>query len=138
MESRGVGDTCVPPSVDAGSPAPAGSPLSRFQTLNQCLQLAHHASSQQDFQKVPITSHFRHCATFFRNFFCRQRVPPSSFLQQTEVSKSPKGPPFLVFRHYEIVSKISFFVFFSKIFPKKFLYFLNVSKGSPLSSFSAL
>ena len=59
-------------------------------------------------------------------------------LQQTEVSKSPKSPPFLVFRHYETVSKISFFVFFSKIFPIKILYFLNVSKRSPLNFFDIL
>ena len=32
----------------------------------------------------------------------------------------------------------SHFSFFSKIFPKKFLYFLNVSKGSPLNFFDIL
>ena len=65
-------------------------------------------------------SFFRHCETFFSKYFCLQRVPPSSFfdiLQQIEVSKSPKGLPFQVFRHYETGSKFSFFdfsFFFSK------------------------
>ena len=81
---------------------------------------------------------FRHSATFFR-IFLSPKGPPFKFfdiLQQTENSKSPKGPPFLVFRHYETVSKISFFVF--ENFSKKFLYFLNVSKGSLLNFFDIL
>ena len=62
---------------------------------------------------------------FFRIFFCRQRVPPSSFLIFCSKLKFQKAQraPFLVFRHYETVSKISFFAFFSKIFPKNFYFF---------------
>ena len=87
---------------------------------------------------------FRHCATLsiffgtvrlFFEFFFVAKGPPFTFfdiLQQIEVSKSPKGSPFLVFRHYETVSKISFFFFFRKFFQKIVkLNFLNVSKGSP-------
>ena len=39
---------------------------------------------------------FRNCATFFENFFCRQRVPPSSFLIFCSKLKfqKPKGSPF--------------------------------------------
>ena len=39
--------------------------------------------------------------------------------------------PFQLFRHYETVSKFSFFVFFSNFFSKHFRFFLNVSKGPP-------
>ena len=90
--------------------------------------------SSNFFRHCATLNFFRHCATFFRNFFLSPKGPPFKFfdiLQQTEVSKSPKGPPFLVFRHYETVSKISFFVFFFENFSKKNLYFLNVSKGFP-------
>ena len=71
--------------------------------------------------KVPPLNFFRHCATFFPNFLLSPNVPPFRFfdiLQQTEVSKSPKGPPLSSFRHCETVSKFSFFVF-SKVFFKK-------------------
>ena len=67
-------------------------------------------------------------------FFFPPKSPSFKFFdisQQTEVSKSPKGLPFLVFRHYETVSKISFFVFFWKIFPKNFYVFLISPKGPP-------
>ena len=50
--------------------------------------------------RVPPLNFFGTVGLFFRIFSCRQTVLPSSFfdiLQQTEVSKSPKGPPFLVF-----------------------------------------
>ena len=66
---------------------------------------------------------------FFSKFF------PFKFfdiLQQTEVSKSPKGLPFLLFRHYETVSTFSFFVFFRKFFQKIFPNFLS-PKGPPSS-----
>ena len=68
---------------------------------------------------------FRHCAIFFRKFFLSSKGSPSSFLIFCSklVSKSPKSRPFLVFRHYETVSKISFFVFFSKNLPKKLYIF---------------
>ena len=97
----------------------------------------------QKAQRVPLSS-FRHCETvskfsffvflnffqkIFKVFFCRQTVPPSSFfdiLQQTEVSKSPKGSSLSSFRHCETVSKFSFFVF-SKVFSKKFPNFFIVS-----------
>ena len=85
---------------------------------------------------------FRHCATlsiffgtatFFSIFFVAKGSPLQVFwyFAANWSFKKPKGSPYLVFRQYETVSKVSFFVFFSKIFPKKFLYFLNVSKGSP-------
>ena len=76
--------------------------------------------------RVPPLNFFRHCATFFRIFFCRQTVPPSSFfdiLQQTEVSKSPKGPPSLVFGTVRLFRN-SHFSFFRKFFQKKFRIFL--------------
>ena len=68
----------------------------------------------------PSFEFFRHCAVF--RFFCRQRVPFKCFgiLQQTEVSKSPKGRPFLVFRHCESVSKFS-----SYLFRNKFQFFIS-------------
>ena len=79
---------------------------------------------------------FRHCANlsiffdtvrpFFSKFLFVAKGSPFKFfdfLQQTEVSKSPKGPPFLVFRHYETVSKLSFYVFFEKFFQKNFYIF---------------
>ena len=85
-------------------------------------------------QKLFRAIFFRHCATLnffsalcdFFSIFLSPKGPPFKFfdiLQQTEVSKSPKGPPFLVFRHYETVSKISFFVFFRKFFQKIFIFF---------------
>ena len=77
--------------------------------------------------RVPPLNFFRHCATFFRIFFCGQTVPPSSFfdiLQQTEVSKSPKGPPSLVFGTVRLFRN-SHFSFFRKFFQKKFRIFLS-------------
>ena len=66
----------------------------------------------RDYRVSPL-SFFRHCATFFENFFVFKFF---DILQQTEVSKSPKGP-FQVFRHYKTGSKFLFFDFsFSKIF----------------------
>ena len=50
--------------------------------------------------RVPPLNFFRHCATFFSNFLLSPNSPPFKFfdiLQQTEVSKSPIGAPFLVF-----------------------------------------
>ena len=49
-------------------------------------------------------------------------------LQQTEVSKSPKGLPFQIFRHYETFKIL---IFFRKFLQKNFRIFLNVSKGPP-------
>ena len=86
------------------------------------------------FGTVRLFQFFSALCDFFWNFFVAKGPPFKFFdiLQQIEVSKSPKGSPFLVFRHYETVSKISFFVFFRKFFQKIVkLNFLNVSKGSP-------
>ena len=70
--------------------------------------------------RVPPLNFFRHCATFFRTFFCRQTVPPSSFLIFCSKLKFQKAQrvPLSSFRHCETVSKFSFFVF-SKVFSKK-------------------
>ena len=49
----------------------------------------------------------------FLDFFCRQRVLPSSFLifcSKLKFQKAQKGLLFLLFRHYETVPKISFAV----------------------------
>ena len=48
------------------------------------------------FGTVRLFQFFRHCATFFSNFFVAKGSPFKFFdiLQQTEVSKSRKGPPF--------------------------------------------
>ena len=78
--------------------------------------------------RVPPLNFFRHCATFFRIFFCRQTVPPSSFLIFCSKLKFLKAQrvPLFSFRHCETVSKFSFFVF-SKVFSKKFPNFFIVS-----------
>ena len=69
---------------------------------------------------------------FFEFFFVAKGSPLKFFdiLQQTGFKK-PKGSPFLVFRHYETVSKISLFVFFRKFFQKKFNDFQKFPKGPP-------
>ena len=54
----------------------------------------------------------------FFSIFLSPKGPPFKIfdiLQQTEDSKSPKGLPFLLFRHYETVSEFSFSVFFEII-----------------------
>ena len=84
--------------------------------------------------RVPPLNFFRHCATFFSNFLLSPNGPPFKFfdiLQQTEVSKSPKGPSFLVFRHCETF-KILIFRFF-EFFSKNFQIFLLSPNGSPSS-----
>ena len=82
--------------------------------------------------RVPPLSFFGTVRIFYRNFFLSPKSPPFTFfdiLQQIEVSKSPKGLPFQVFRHYETGSSFLFFdfSFFSRI------YFFNVWKGSPFN-----
>ena len=87
---------------------------------------------------------------FFEFSFVAKRSPLKFFdiLQQTEVSKSPKGPPFLVLRHCETFKILIFrFFVFSKIFllspngpPSSFLIFCSKLKFQkaqrvPLSSF---
>ena len=82
---------------------------------------------------------FQHCETFkilifrffeffrkmFKFFFCRQTAPFKffDFLQQTEDSKCPKGPPSLVFGTVRLFQK-SHFSFFRKFFQKNFRIFL--------------
>ena len=107
----------------------------------------------QKAQRVPLSS-FRHCETVSKfSFFVFSKVfsknfqifllspngPPFKFfdiLQQTEVSKSPKGPPFLVFRHCETF-KILIFRFF-EFFSKNFQIFLLSPNGPPFKFFDIL
>ena len=107
----------VNPAVTGSSPC-FSQKLFRaiFSALCDSLNFFRHCATPSNF--------FRHCATFF-DFFVAKGSPFMFFdiLQQTEVSKRPKGPPFLVFRHYETVSKISFFVFFFDNFSKYFYIF---------------
>ena len=61
---------------------------------------------------------------FFEFSFVAKRSPFKFFdiLQQTEVSKSPKGLPFQIFRHYETFKIL---IFFPKISTKKFSNFFK-------------
>ena len=59
-------------------------------------------------------------------------------LQQTEISKSPKGLLFLVFRHYETVLKFSFFVISQKLFSKKFSNFFKCLQRVSFNFFDIL
>ena len=89
--------------------------------------------------RVPPLKFFRHCATFFSNFLLSPNGPPFKFfdiLQQTEVSKSSKGSPFLVFRHCETF-KILIFRFF-EFFSKKVSNFSFAAKRSPFKFFDIL
>ena len=81
----------------------------------------------RDYRVLPLI--FFGTVRLFR-IFCRQRVPLQFFdiLQQTEVSKCPKGLPFLLFRHYETVSNFSFF----------FLFRIFLSLKSPFVFFDIL
>ena len=91
------------------------------------------------FGTVRLSIFFGTVRLFF-DIFLSPKGPPFKFfdiLQQTEVSKSPKGPPFLVFRHYETVSKISFFVFFRKFFQTIFIFFKCLQRV-PLNFFDIL
>ena len=74
---------------------------------------------------------FRHCATFFWNFFVAKGSPFQVFwyFAANWSFKKPKGSPFLVFWHYETVSKISFFVFFRKFFQKNELLYWTISSA---------
>ena len=89
--------------------------------------------------RVPPLNFCRHFATFFSNFLLSPNGPPFKFfdiLQQTEVSKSPKGPLFLVFRHCETF-KILIFRFF-EFFSKNFQIFLLSPNGPPFKFFDIL
>ena len=86
---------------------------------------------------------FRHCATFFWKFFCRQRVPLQVFWYfattclKLKFQKAQMVPPFWFFGTMRLFQK-SHFSFFLENFPKNFLNFLNVSKGSPFNFFDIL
>ena len=69
--------------------------------------------------KGPPFGFFRHCATFFPNFFCLQRVPRFIFYffnVTYKTGRAQRVPPLDFFRHCA--------TFFRKFF--------NVPKGSPL------
>ena len=77
----------------------------------------------------PPLNFFRHCATFFSKFLLSPNGPPFKFfdiLQQTEVSKSPKGPPSLVFGTVRLFQNFHF-SFFRKFFQKFSEFFLSPS-----------
>ena len=62
---------------------------------------------------------FRHCATFFENYWIARKGPPFNFfnaLQPAGVSQGSKGPPFYIFRHCDTVLNIIFQKFFLEIF----------------------
>ena len=83
----------------------------------QCTLTSSCAKTGRDY-RVPPLSFFRHCATFFRNFFCPQRVPPSSFLifcNGMYVNKS-RRIPFYIFRHYATFFERNFKFFAKKMF----------------------
>ena len=89
-----------------------GSPLSFFTFSRK--------HTKPDVPKgVPPLDFFRHCATFFPNFFCLQRIPPFIFYFFNVTYKTGRAsgvPPLDFFRHCT--------TFFRKFF--------NVPKGSPL------
>ena len=76
--------------------------------------------------RVPPFEFFSALCDFFSNFLLSPNGPPFKFfdiLQQTEVSKSPKGPPSLVFGTVRLF-QTSHFSFFRKFFQKNFRIFL--------------
>ena len=86
--------------------------------------------------RVPPLNFFRHCATFFRNFF---NVPKGSPLGvfcyfATEcVFINQKGPPFYIFRHYATFSERKiFFRKFQVFFQKNVLRFLRLRYSADL------
>ena len=89
--------------------------------------------------RVPPLNFCRHSETFFSNFLLSPNGPPFKFfdiLQQTEVSKSPKGLFFLVFRNCEIFKILIFR--FSEFFSKNFQVFLLSPNGPPFKFFDIL
>ena len=71
----------------------------------------------------PPLNFFGTVRLFFRNFFCRQTVPPSSFLtfcSKLKFQKAQRVPPSLVFG----TLRNSHFSFFRKFFQKNFRIFL--------------
>ena len=92
------------------------------------------------FDTVRLFQFFSALCDFFSNFFCRQRVLPSSFLIFCNKLKFQKAQrvPLSSFSALLDCFKNLIFRFFSKIFPNFFKYFLNVSKGSPLNFFDIL
>ena len=112
--------------------SPNGPPFKFFDILQQ--------TEVSKSPKGPPFPVFRHCETFkilifrffeffsknFQIFLLSPNGPPSSFfdiLQQTEVSKSQKGPPSLVFGTVRLFQN-SHFSFFRKFFQKNFRIFL--------------
>ena len=88
--------------------------------------------------RVPPLNFFRHCATFFRIFFCRQTVPPSSFLifcSKLTFQKAQKVPLSSFFGTVRNFSHFSFFDIFSQKF---FRIFLMTPKGPPFNFFDIL
>ena len=85
--------------------------------------------------RVPHLNFFRHCATFFRIFFCRQTVPPSSFLIFCSKLKFQKAQSFPLSSFSALSdfqnSHFSFFLFF---FQKIFKFFF-CRQTVPPSSF---
>ena len=82
--------------------------------------------------RVPPLNFFRHCATFFRIFFCRQTVPPSSFLilcSKLKFQKAQRVSPFYSFGTMRLFQN-SHFSFF-KIFFNFFSNFFRCLKGCP-------
>ena len=75
--------------------------------------------------RVPPLNFFRHCATFFRIFFCRQTVPLQVFwyFAANWSSKKPKGSPLSSFSALWDFQN-SHFSFFRKFFQKNFRIFL--------------
>ena len=68
--------------------------------------------------RVPPLHFFSALCDFFSKTFLSLKGPPFKFfeiLQQTEVSKSPKGPPFLVFGTVRLFQN-SYFSFVRKFF----------------------
>ena len=73
----------------------------------------------------PPFEFFSALCDFFSNFLLSPNGPPFKFfdiLQQTEVSKSPKGPPSLVFGTVRLFQN-SHFSFFRKFFKKNSDFF---------------
>ena len=96
--------------------------------------------NKTDVQNLEITlriphspTFFRQYATFFETFWIAPKGPPSFFstlCNTMDIKKIPKGPPFYIFRHCDLVQKSHFKSFFVKFF--------QVPKGLPLQFFFLL
>ena len=77
---------------------------------------------------------------FFSKFFCRQRIPSSSFLifrSKLKFQKAQRVSPFQFFGTMRLFQKSHFSFFFSKIFPKKIIFFKCLQRV-PLNFFDIL